>query len=155
MAGLLTSDTALHRYCTFVVAGQRFGLPVGIVREILRAQSTTPVPSADPVILGLINLRGEIVTLVDLRRRLGFAPADPSEGGRAMHVVVRIGDEIVSLSVDAVGEVVELRPDRFEEPPPTVADPVRGMIEAVCQLDDGLVQILDVTTLLPAADRVD
>jgi purine-binding chemotaxis protein CheW len=111
------------------------------------------------VILGLINLRGEIVTLVDLRCRLGLPPAGSSavrsESGQAMHVVVRIGDEIVSLSVDAVGEVVELRPDRFEEPPPTVAAPARDMIVAVCQVDDGLVQILDVATLLPAVDSAD
>jgi len=153
MATVVTTDTAQHRFCTFFVAGQRFGLPVSIVREILRSQAQTPVPSADPVITGLINLRGEIVTAVDLRRRLGFPPADAQQRENEMNVVVRIADEVVSLTVDGVGEVIELRPDRFEDPPATVSDTVREMIEAVYQLDEGLVQILSAPTLLPVREK--
>lgn len=155
MGSLVATETALHRYCTFMVAGQQFGLPVTIVREILRSQAVTPVPSAHPVITGLINLRGEIVTAVDLRRRLGFPPAAVEQRASEMNVVVRIDDEVVSLTVDAVGEVVELQPDRFEDPPATVSDTVREMIQAVCQLEQGLVQILSASRLLPAREGSD
>ena len=90
------------------------------VQEVIRYQAMTRVPLAPTVVSGLINLRGQIVTAIDLRRRLGLAgPAD--EGLHPMNVVVRTDDGAVSLLVDEIGDVVEVTDDAFEPPPETLA----------------------------------
>src|SRR5438874_826198 len=95
-----------RQYCTFYVDGHYFGLEVLNVQEIIRYQEMTRVPLAPSVVRGLINLRGQIVTAIDLRRRLGLTerPADQSP----MNVVIRTDDEAVSLLVDEIGDVREV-----------------------------------------------
>ena len=139
------ADSQAIRYCTFEVAGQYFGLPVRAVREVLKAQTTTPVPAVGAMLTGIINLRGEIVTVVDLRRRLGLPDG---ERPGTMSIVTRTAGDVVSLTVDRVGEVVELDPADFEPPPPTVPEEARSIITAVTQLPGQLLQLLDETTLL-------
>src|SRR6266404_3904656 len=95
-----------HQYCTFYLDGHYFGLDVLKVQEIIRYQEMTRVPLAPPVVRGLINLRGQIVTALDLRRRLELAerPADQ----QPVNVVVQTDDGAVSLLVDEIGDVLEV-----------------------------------------------
>src|SRR5262249_522652 len=104
-----------HQYCTFYLAGHYFGLDVLRVQEIIRFQDMTRVPLAPPVVRGLINLRGQIVTALDLRRRLDL-PDRPADV-QPVNVVVRTDDGAVSLLVDEIGDVLDVPEDLFERPP--------------------------------------
>ena len=129
-----------HQYCTFHLADHLFGVPVETVQEVLRRQETTPVPLAAPEISGLLNLRGQIVTAVDLRRRLDLPLGD---GVAGIDVVVRTSEGAVSLIVDKIGDVLEPADDDFEPAPDTVPETVRQLVTAVCKLDGRLMLVLD------------
>src|SRR3954454_19123499 len=107
-----------HQYCTFTVDGHYFGVDVLRVQEVIRYQEMTRVPLAAPMVRGLINLRGQIVTAIDLRRRLEFEdrPADQLP----LNVVVQTDDGAVSLLVDEIGDVLEIPEQAFEPPPETL-----------------------------------
>src|ERR1051326_2248414 len=105
-----------HRqFCTFVLDGLYFGVEVKKVQEVIRYQEMTRVPLAPAVVQGLINLRGQIVTAIDLRRRLELR--DRSGDRAPMNVVVRTDDGAVSLLVDDIGDVIKVQTDTFEPPP--------------------------------------
>jgi purine-binding chemotaxis protein CheW len=129
------------QYCTFHVAGHYFGLDVLKVQEIIRYQAMTRVPLASPVVRGLINLRGQIVTAIDLRRRLELKdrPADQLP----VNVVVRTDDGAVSLLVDEIGDVLEVPEKDFERPPETLKGTARELIRGAYKLKDALLLILD------------
>src|SRR5690348_9690850 len=115
-----------RQFSTFVVDGYLFGVPVIHVQEVIRHQEMTTVPLAPEVVGGLINLRGQIVMAIDLRRRLDFP--DRSEGELPMNVVVKTEDGAVSLLVDKIGDVVEIDEDSFEMPPDTLEGVARELI---------------------------
>jgi purine-binding chemotaxis protein CheW len=143
----------MTQYCTFVLDGHLFGIPVASVQEVLREQAVTPVPLAAPEVSGLINLRGQIVTSLNLRERLRLAgqPADE----QSVSVVVRTLDGgAVSLVVDRVGDVVEPDPGSLESPPETLDPRVRALVDRVCKLDGELMLMLD-TELAVAVDGTD
>jgi purine-binding chemotaxis protein CheW len=129
------------QYCTFSLDGLFFGVGVQEVQEVIRYQEMTRVPLASPVIRGLINLRGQIVTAVDLRRRLGLAERAADE--KPMNVVVRTDDGAVSLLVDEIGDVIEVAPDRFETPPETLQGPARSLVQGAFKLDQRLLLVLN------------
>jgi purine-binding chemotaxis protein CheW len=132
----------MAQYCTFQVADLHLGIEVERVQEVLRPQQMTAVPLASEVVRGLINLRGEIVTAVDLRRRLAIAA--PSRDTEQMNVVVRArSGGPVSFLVDEIGDVLDVPHECFEEPPPNLRHPVRALVRSVCKLDDQLLLILD------------
>jgi len=130
-----------RQYCTFLANGLYFGVEVLQVQEVIRYQEMTRVPLANAVIKGLINLRGQIVTAIDLRRRLELP--DRSEGNLPTNVVVRTGDGVVSLLVDEIGEVLNVDPDTFERPPETISGVAHELIVGVYKLKDSLLLILD------------
>ncbi len=137
-----TSDAKLaSTYCTFSLAPYRFAIDVQAVLEVLRFQDLTPVPMAPPDIAGLINLRGQLVTAIDLRLRLGLPPAAADRA--ATHLVVRDGDVISSLMVDEVGDVCQLAPERHEPTPEALQGPARDLASGVFKLEDGLLLVLD------------
>lgn len=129
------------QFCTFYLEKMLFGVELKSVQEVIRSLEMTRVPLAPAVVSGLINLRGQIVTAVDLRRRLELDPAPP--GQLAMNVVVRSEDGAVSLLVDEIGDVVEVDQSTFELPPETLRGSVRGMILGVHKLKDRLMLVLD------------
>ena len=132
----------MQQYCTFVLDGHLFGIPVDTVQEVLRKQVLTPVPLAAPEVGGLINLRGQIVTTLDLRVRLLLPPRPETE--RSVSVVVRTVDGgAVSLVVDRIGDVIEPDPGSVEPPPETLDPAVRALMAGVCKLDGRLVLLLD------------
>jgi len=130
-----------QQFLTFFVDRLFFGVEVEQVQEVLRYQEMTRVPLAPPVVRGLINLRGQIVTAIDLRRRLelGEAPADR----RPMNVVVRTDESRVSLLVDEIGDVLEVEESTFERPPATLNPTVRGLILGIHKLNNRLMHVLD------------
>jgi purine-binding chemotaxis protein CheW len=130
-----------QQFATFFVDGLFFGVEVLKVQEVIRYQEMTHVPLAPPEIQGLINLRGQIVTALDLRRRLTLA-ARPQDA-LPMNVVVRTDDGAVSLLVDEIGDVVEVSEEQFEQPPETIAGVARELIRGVYKLRERLLLILD------------
>lgn len=132
----------MTQYCTFMLDGHLFGVPVASVQEVLRSQELTSVPLAPMEVAGLINLRGQIVTTLELRARLGLAPREP--GAAAVFVVVRTADGgAVSLVVDEIGDVLEPAVETVEAPPETVLAKIRALLTGVCKLDGGLMLALD------------
>ena len=130
-----------QQVCTFSLAGTWFGEPVARVQEVIRWLEITPVPLAPPVVRGMLNLRGQIVTAIDLRCRLQLRDRGVDE--QPMHVVVPTPDGAVSLLVDEIGDVIEVSEQSFQEPPDTVPDSVRSMILGVYKLEGRLLHALD------------
>lgn len=126
--------------CTFTVEQLLFGVEVTSVQEVLRAQPMTRVPLARPMVRGLLNLRGQIVTAIDMRTYLGL-PARVN-GEPPMNVVLRTADGSISLLVDAIGDVIEVAQRSFEPPPSTMRPEQRRTIEAVCKLPGQLLLVL-------------
>lgn len=133
-------------YCTFWLDGLFFGVEVLRVQEVIRYQRMTKVPLAPDVVSGLINLRGQVVTAIDLRRRLEMPdrPADKLP----MNVVVRTDDGPVSLLVDEIGDVLEVDDASFEAPPETLDGVARELVSGVYKLDGRLLLVLDVDRAL-------
>ena len=131
------------QYSTFFVKNLFFGIDVLQVQEVLRYQEMTCVPLAANVIAGLINLRGQIVTAIDMRRRLGLSPR--ADGETPMNMVVRTEDGPVSLLVDEIGDVVDVGADTLDRPPDNVDRAARDLIQGVHKLKDRLLLILDAT----------
>ena len=127
-----------RRFCTFFVGGLWFGIEVESVREVLRGQPVTRVPLAPAEIAGLINLRGQIVTLMDLRLRLKLPPRSVDHA--AMNLV--LSNCGVSLLVDDVGEVVEAAEDRYETMPESLPAEARKLVPGVYKLPEGLLHVL-------------
>ena len=136
-------------FVSFRLAGQWLGLPVTVAQEVLAEQAVAPVPLAPPGVAGFLNLRGQIVTAVDLRVRLGLPPR--AEGERTMNIVVRDGDELFALLVDEVGDVVEVDADRLEPTPPTLEPRWRECCAGVVRMERGLLVVVDAGGLLRAS----
>ncbi len=130
-----------QQFCTFFVDGFFFGVEVHKVQEVIRYQGMTSVPLAPSVIGGLINLRGQIVTAIDLRKRLGMS--ERQVGAQPMNVVVRTAEGAVSLLVDEIGDVVEVADSTFEEVPDTLKGVARDLIRGVYKLKERLLLLLD------------
>lgn len=127
--------------CTFLVDGLTLGIDVTRVQEVLRYQDMTPVPLAPGVVGGLINLRGQIVTALDLRHRLG-APQRP-EGELPMNVVIRHPEGVVSFLVDEIGDVVDVDDASFEPPPETLGARSKALVQGVYKLENQLLLLLN------------
>jgi purine-binding chemotaxis protein CheW len=130
------------------VRGQSWGIPISAVREVLSAQSITPVPLAPPAVVGVLNLRGRIVTLLDLRVPLGLEPT--AEPARAMQVVVEHEGELYSLIIDAVGESLSLDGGELEAPPKTMDCRWRDLTQGIVKNGDQLLLILSLDRLVQA-----
>lgn len=131
----------IGQLCTFVLGEYLFGVDVKNVQEVFRYQQMTPVPLASSIVRGLINLRGQIVTAIDMRERLGLPPRD---GAPPMNVVVCTPDGVVSLLVDEIGDVVEVDERTFERAPETMAGGFRELVPGVYKLEERLLLLLDV-----------
>ncbi len=141
-----------QQYCTLFVDDLFFGVEVKKVQEVIRYQEMTRVPLASPVVSGLINLRGQIVTAIDLRRRLGLPNRAP--GRLPMNVVVRGEDGIVSLLADEIGDVQEVSQDHFECTPETLRGEARQLICGAYKLDQRLLLILDTERAAQVPDDI-
>jgi purine-binding chemotaxis protein CheW len=146
IAGASEAAEGPRDFVSMTVAGQLFGIPVLTVQDVLGEQRITQVPLAPTDIAGTLNLRGRIVTAIDMRRRLGLPAREAGKSG--MNVVVERDGELYSLIVDAVGEVLSLPADQFERNPSTLDTVWREMSTGVYRLESELMVVLDVTKML-------
>jgi purine-binding chemotaxis protein CheW len=130
-----------RQFCTFHLGTLFLGIEVQQVQEVIRRQVMTPIPLAPRAVRGLINLRGQIVTAVDLRERLGLPPLPPDQ--EPMNVVVRTDEGAVSLLVDEIGDVLETEEEQYESLPDTLPPQARELMRGVYKLPDRLLLILD------------
>lgn len=140
------SDDAKHEFVTAKIGDQRCGIAVLQVQDVLAPQQITPIPLATPEVAGSLNLRGRIVTAIDLRIRMGLPRRE--EGAHTMSIVVEHNNELYSLIVDDVGEVMKVSEKAFERNPPTLDQTWRAFSAGVYRLEEGLLVALDVDTLL-------
>jgi len=149
-----TARSLALQICTFTVGGLLFGIDVKEVHEVLRAQHVTRVPLAPGTVRGLINLRGQIVTAIDMRARLQFPPMDSDEP--PTNVVVRHGEGTVSLLVDEIGNVLSVDHERYERTPESLSPVIRDLLDAVYKLDDRILLVLNasrIPEIAAAGDR--
>jgi len=132
---------ASQQFCTFLLSGYLFGVPVPHVQEVIRFQPLTPVPLAPSAVEGMINLRGQIVLAIDLRRRLALEKRAPGE--LPMNVVVRTSDGVVSLLVDEIGDVLKMDAATYEQAPENLDPAAREIIRGVYKLKGRLLLVLD------------
>ena len=140
------------QFCTFHLDRALFGVEVRQVQEVIRSQPMTRVPLSPDAVKGLINLRGQIVTAIDLRERFGLPAA--GDGVDSVNVIVRVGEGAVSLLVDEIGDVIEVGADQFEPPPGNLRDEVMELITGVYKTSSRLLHVLDIEKnlkLIPAA----
>ena len=146
--------TEQHQFCTFFINDFFFGIDVCHVQEVIRYQEMTCVPLAPPDICGLINLRGQIVTTIDLRCRLemgefsvkSISELEPEQ--LPYNVVIRTDNEVVSLLVDDIGDILEFTLDNFEPPPATLKGKLRQVLQGAYKLKDKFLLILDTEKVL-------
>ena len=147
--GAQTADFAKRDHADFVTLtlhGQLFGIPVLSVQDILGPQRITFIPLSPTEVAGALNLRGRIVTAIDVRRRLGLPPRPAGEDGMA--VVVEHDKELYSLLIDSVGEVLSLPSSEYERNPMTLDETWREVSIGMYRLKEGLMVVLDVDRLL-------
>ncbi|MCB9964237.1 MAG: chemotaxis protein CheW [Rhodospirillales bacterium] len=140
------SNANMKEFLTVFIADQMFGIPVLQVQDVLGPQKVTRIPLAPIEVAGALNLRGRIVTTIDVRKRLQINKAEAAQS--KMSVVVEHDNELYSLIIDRVGDVLSLDDDLFEGNPPTL-DPVWKEISAgIYRLEDKLLVIIEVPRLL-------
>ncbi|RXF75378.1 chemotaxis protein CheW [Hansschlegelia zhihuaiae] len=146
----MSSAEDRRSYVTVEIADQAFGIPIGRVREVFAPERLTRVPLSSSEIAGVLNLRGRIMTAIDMRRRLGMPAADAD--ARPMAIGVDHKSEAFALLVDRPGDVVDLDRSALETPPATLDPSWAGLVEGVHRQENRLLLILDVDRALAAAD---
>lgn len=130
-----------RQFCTFYVNDILFGVEVLDVQEVLRYQEMTEVPLAASEVSGLINLRGQIITAIDLRNRMNLPPRE--QGRKPMNVVIRTDNDVLSFLVDSIGDVLEVSDENFENAPDTIDHATRELVSGVYKLEGRLMMVLD------------
>jgi len=139
-----------QKYATFFLNGICFGVPIEKVQEVLEFQEITPVPLSAEVLPGIINLRGQILTTLDLKRRLDLAASEADE--QRMMIVVRTSEGPMNLIVDKIGSVTDVDPEQFEKPTETLKAGVRAVTTHVCKLEGRLLLVLDTEKIIQLAE---
>lgn len=137
---------ATEQYVSFWIGDQLLGVPVNAVQEVLQSQRIARTPCAHPAVAGLLNLRGQIVTAVNLRHRLDLPDVELDH--EPHNVVVLHNDESFSFLVDEVGDVIEMTADSMESPPHTLDSRWKSVTIGVFRLEKRLFIILDVGAVL-------
>lgn len=134
------------QWVTFSLDGETYGIDVMQVQEVLRMTEIAPVPGAPDYVLGIINLRGSVVTVIDTRRRFGLVPMEPDDSTRI--VIVETEKLVVGILVDSVAEVVELRESEIESAPSVGNTDRSQFIQGVFSRGDSLLILVDLKKLL-------
>ncbi len=141
-----------RQYVSFWIGDQLLGVPVRVVQEVLNPQEIARIPRARPEISGLLNLRGQIVTAVNLRKRLQLPDLEP--GRQSINVVVRHHGEPFSILVDEVGDVITVDENTFDHVPATLDSVWRGVTTGVYRMEGRLFVIVDVAAILDFGLRI-
>jgi purine-binding chemotaxis protein CheW len=142
----LKEQDPVLRWVTFRLDDEVYGINVMQVQEVLRVTEIAPVPGAPDYVLGIINLRGNVVTVIDARRRFGLMPREPDEASRIL--IIEAEKQVVGILVDGVAEVVDLRSSEVETTPSVGNEETSRFILGVCSRDDGLLILVDLDKLL-------
>ena len=127
---------------TFMLNGEMFGIEILQVQEIQLPQQVTPVPRAPAHVLGLISLRGQIITLIDLRKRLGMTREKPI--GKPFHIVINTAHHIACFEVDEIGDVIDVPPNEFHRPPDSIKAIDAALLRGVHPMKHCVLSVLDV-----------
>ena len=141
-----SENTKSKEFLIIHIGSQKFGVPVLQIQDVLGPQSITPIPLAPRGVAGALNLRGRIVTTIDVRESLNLK--DISETSRNMSVVVEHDQELYSLVIDNVGDVLDLDDSLYENNPPTLEPGLKDVSSGIYRLENELLIILDVSKLL-------
>lgn len=136
---------ANNQYCGFKIGDDEYGIPVLEVQEVIKPQPVTPIPLSQDYVKGLINLRGQIVTLISLRRLFGY---DDSYDRDYMNIIVKGREGLYSLVVDEVTDIIEIDEDKLETSPDTLGRDLKDYVSSVYKKESGLFILLDVAKLL-------
>ena len=145
-AAVQAQDNTILRWVTFYLDNEKYGINVMQVQEVLRVSEIAPVPGAPEYVLGIINLRGNVVTVIDTRKRFGLEPRELDDAARI--VIVESNDQVVGIMVDSVAEVVDLRVSEVEAAPNVGTEDSSRFIQGVASQDGELLIIVDLNKLL-------
>jgi len=146
----LKQDNELLQLVTFAISEEEFGIDILRVQEIIRIMPITKVPNSPPSVDGVINLRGRVIPVIDLRRRFGMGAKEHDNSTRI--IVIEIHGMIIGFVVDGVSEVLRIQSSTVEPPPPVVAGVESEYIKGVGKLDDRLLILLDIDKLLTSEE---
>ncbi len=146
------ADAELHEYVTLMSGGQGFGIQIRQIIEIRRWSSITALPHAPFGVLGVINLRGAVVPIVDLAARLGLGSTPDS--GRSVFVITRIDQRTVGLLVDSVAEIITVCRDQFRDVPTATGLEADHCVQALIEAGEDIIRIVDLPAVMPALDQV-
>ena len=141
-----TADDPILQWVTFRLDNETYGINVMQVQEVLRHTEIAPVPGAPEYVLGIINLRGNVVTVIDTRQRFGLASAEVTEQTRI--VIIEADRQVVGILVDSVAEVVYLRQSEIETAPHIGTDESAKFIQGVCNKNDELLILVDLDKMM-------
>jgi purine-binding chemotaxis protein CheW len=148
-----TSRGPTAQYVTFRLAEETYAINVMQVQEVLRVSEIAPVPGAPHYVLGIVNLRGNVVTVIDARRRLGLESREPDEASRV--VIIEVSNQVVGILVDSVAEVIELAATEIEPAPNVGNDESSKYIQGVASRDGELTIVVDLNKLLSDEEWAD
>lgn len=140
------NDDPIHQWVTFKLEGETYGISVMRVQEVLRYSSIAPVPGAPEYVIGIINLRGRVVSVIDTRERFGLPPGELNDQTRI--VIIESDGIVLGILVDSVAEVVYLRQSEIEKAPNVGNDEIDKFIKGVCNKNDTLLILLELNELL-------
>jgi len=146
IAGNKSADDPVLQWVTFRLENETYGINVMQVQEVLRYSEIAPVPGAPPYVLGIINLRGNVVTVIDTRQRFGLVTSDTTDQTRI--VIIEAENQVVGILVDAVAEVVYLRQSEIETTPNVGNEESAKFIQGVCHNNDELLILVDLEKLM-------
>ncbi|PIE43856.1 MAG: chemotaxis protein CheW [Gammaproteobacteria bacterium] len=146
-------DDVVLQYVTFRLDNETYGINVMQIQEVLRYTEIAPVPGAPDYVLGIINLRGNVVTVIDTRKRFGLTEADVSDHTRI--VVIEIAGQVLGILVDSVAEVVYLRQSEVETAPNVGNEESAKFIQGVCNKDGELIILVEFEKLLTEEEWAD
>lgn len=147
------SEDPMLQWVTFRLEGETYGINVMQVQEVLRYTEIAPVPGAPPYVLGIINLRGNVVTVIDTRHRFGLMPAEVTEQTRI--VIIEAEGHVIGILVDAVAEVVYLRQSEIETAPNVGNDESAKFIQGVCNKNNELLILVELDKMLSEQEWAD
>lgn len=141
------ADDPITQWVTFFLENEKYGVQVMQVQEVLRISDIAPVPGAPDYVMGIINLRGNVVTVIDSRKRFNL-PEKESDDSTRIVIIETDSEQVVGILVDSVAEVAELRSSEIESAPNLGNDDSSRFIQGVCNKDDELLILVDVEKLL-------
>lgn len=150
VAQQLTDESSILRWVTFRLAKEKYCVNVMQVQEVLRVSEIAPVPGAPSFVLGIINLRGNVVTVVDTRKRFGLGSRESDEASRI--VIIEVSGNVIGMLVDSVAEVVDLRKTDVETAPNVGSEESSKYIQGVASSENELLIVLDLNKFLSAEE---